>query len=701
MARIIILLAFVTITFPVLAGSGGPDAYGYTWKDNFEPDGPVFNWVDITTTGVLVTGLGDDNVVGPYVMETNMPFYWYNRKNVWIGSNGYIAFVNGNIASPFPTIPTGGGTNDYITGMMADLNFAGTGNPGQVWWHDDVDITIISYINVPFWTSLSPSYTGSNTFQIILNKVDSTITVQVLAQTGLTQNNDLTIGIESVAGNIGLQHSKNIYPGADYAIRYTPPPTPLITVSDATVDWNTAPGSGGLFRSKDGSAMNLVTTILNIGNENVNGFTVDGAVLDPSGTVLVSDQVPVNALVPEQDTTIIFAPIWSPTISGTHRFRTTISGISGELVTTNNVRIQEIAVVDTTTLTHDLRFHGPTDDGLGLSWTGGNGGVGVHIIPPYYPAQITHTTVRIVSNLSAAAYTMKVYRDDGPNGSAGTLLDSIYVPPAQATPGDHVHPLSAPVTLLGGGVYVLWYMQGTDITIAEDITPPFSLRTYEVLDNVWAEYRDRETSDFFLGVRLTQVPVIDVGVSSFFEPSSGSEVTGPTTVRVFIRNHGNQAVTDIPISYQYGTGTVVQETYTGAAIQPTQQVLFSFAQSFGPMEDATNNLCAWTDLDGDVDPENDTVCIPIETITSIADPERITLRIAPNPADQFVQLDGAPSGSLVLHVLDVTGRMVRQEQMVGHGGPIMIDTMDLPDGAYRFILRNASMLAVATVVVAH
>ena len=358
-------------------------------------------------------------------------------------------------------------------------------------------------------------------------------------------------------------------------------------------------------------------------------------------------------------------------------------------------------MVDTTSLTHDLRFHGPADDGLGLSWTGGNGGVGVHIIPPYYPAQITHTSVRIVSNLSAAAYTMEVYRDDGPNGSAGTLLDSVYVTPAQATPGDHVHPLSAPLTILGGGVYVLWYMQGTDIAIAQDITAPFSLRTYEVLDNVWAEYPDRETRDFFLGVRLTQVPVIDVGVSSFFEPSSGQEVTGPTTVRVFIRNHGNQAVTDIPVTYQYGSAPEVQETYTGAAIQPTQQVLFSFAQTVGPTEDGLDDLCAWTTLEGDVDDTNDSVCIPIETITGIAEPGLITLRLAPNPTDHSLRVDGAPSGSLMLQMLDVTGRMVRQEQVIADGSSLILDTTALPDGAYRLMLRTATILATATVVVAH
>ena len=86
------------------AGSGGPDAYGYIWKDSDEPGGPVYQWTDITSTGIYVTGLGDDNVVGPYILSTNFNYYWYQVKKVWVGSNGYISFGNNNIAAAFPVL---------------------------------------------------------------------------------------------------------------------------------------------------------------------------------------------------------------------------------------------------------------------------------------------------------------------------------------------------------------------------------------------------------------------------------------------------------------------------------------------------------------------------------------------------------------------------------------------------------------------
>ena len=82
MMRIATLLTTSLLCTSLLATTGGPDAYGYTWKDSYEADGPVFNWVDITTIGTQVTGLSDDNIVGPFVMQTNMPFYWYAPKKV-------------------------------------------------------------------------------------------------------------------------------------------------------------------------------------------------------------------------------------------------------------------------------------------------------------------------------------------------------------------------------------------------------------------------------------------------------------------------------------------------------------------------------------------------------------------------------------------------------------------------------------------
>ncbi len=689
MARIptLFLIAFSLHTF---AGSGGPDAFGYTWKDDLEPGGPVFSWIDITGSGTQVQGLADDNVVGPVVMQTNFDYYWYSRKNMWIGSNGYVAFNNGNIASPFPVIPNAAGVNDYIAGIMADLNFSGVGNPGQCWVLDEADRTIISFINVPFYSQFAPGYTGSNTFQIILDKPDAHITVQILQQMGLTMNNDITMGIESVAGSIGLQHSKNVYPPGNRAIRYYMPDVPLIQVTDVAVAWNTEEGSGGRFLSRNGANFQMVTQVSNIGSVNVGALSATGSVLNAAGQNQVNATQPISSLVAGADSIISFVPVFEPTTAGTFRFRTLLGGVSGDLVPSNNQLIQELVVVDTALAVHDLRYHGTTDDALGLSWTGGNGGVAMHLIPPYHPILITHTTVRIMANPLGVPFTMKVYADDGPGGLAGTLLDSVMISGAQAGPGDKVIPLSNEVVLNDGGIFVEWYMVGENVSIARDIQPPFSLRTYEVIDGTYAEYRDRENADFHLGVRLGQAPVIDVGCDGFFDIEEGEPITSSTPVRVYVRNYGNQPATNIPLAYRFNNGPIVTHTYTGTPIQPGLVALVTFPEDLVPITDAVGPLCAWTTLGPDNNIGNDTTCVNVQTITGISEQVLRPVVLAPNPATDRVRIDGLPAGRYALELWDATGRLVLRQEAVTVNGPLEWPLTSLLSGSYQLRLMGDS-----------
>src|SRR4051812_35854146 len=95
--------------------NGGPDAFGYTWRNSNDSLGPQYNWIDITgRPGVMeITGLDDDNTAGPYNIGFQFPFYWYTVNQFWAGSNGYMIFQNGQIASPFPLIPSSAQPQDF------------------------------------------------------------------------------------------------------------------------------------------------------------------------------------------------------------------------------------------------------------------------------------------------------------------------------------------------------------------------------------------------------------------------------------------------------------------------------------------------------------------------------------------------------------------------------------------------------------
>lgn len=661
------------IPLSFFAASGGPDTYGYTWKDSNEPGGPVYNWIDITATGQLVTGLADDNVVGPLVMTTNFPYYWYGPKKLWIGSNGYVAFENTNIASPFPLIPMNGGGNDYIAAFMADLNFSGPGNPGECWVLDSAFRTIISYINVPFWSSTAPSgWDGSNTFQIILDRNDSTVTVQYQSIIGTTLNNDITIGIESVTGDIGLMHSNDTLPPSNFAIRYYNPSMPLLQVTDATCNWLTDDRNHGHMRALGGGPFEMVINARNTGNQDLAGFEVVGTVQNNAFVQQVSDTQVVSLLQPSTDTTVVFGDTFNATVWGTYRYIGRVRNVVNELVLTNNIIEQEVIVYDTTFPTLNVNWAGISDDGIGLGWNGGNGGIGVFIDVPMHPAYIEATTVRIATNGGTGMH-MKVYDDDGPNDSKGTLLDSVFVSGANATPGDHVIPLSSPLVLNDGGLFVEWQMDAAGINIARDIVSPFSRNTYEVLGGVWAEYRDRETEDFHLGLRISQLPVTDGGCTQFFGILNGSTIGQPTPVRTWVRNFGNQVLSGFDVHYQFDSQAVVTQAFAGV-LNPGDSSLFIFNQLIDPIIDATGDLCTWTSISGDSDALNDTTCINISIATGIGEVLGNGWAIGPNPSqgEVFVTVPNDQRWSYVVYnvqgLLLITAKDVSGSELIDLNG---------------------------------
>jgi len=666
----------------LLAAVGGPDQYGYIWKDSAEPTGPVYSWIDITTDGTLVTGLGDDNVVGPLVMTGNMPYYWYTVKNVWIGSNGYVAFNPGNIAANFPTLPASGGTNDYVAAYMADFTFGGVGNPAQCYTYDTPQQLVISWINVPFFSAVSPGYTGSNTFQLILNKADSTITMQYQGCSGTNGSNGPVVGIESVTGDIGLARSQALLPSANYAVRFYNPANPLLEVTDASVVWVGEENTGGAAISV-GDNMPMYTRIQNTGNQEYSGASVISSVISPSGVTLVTETLPLPTMAAGSTVDPAFTQIFTPTVPGTYEHVVTVTGIPDEYSTSNNTMTREVDVYDPTASVNLVDWTGDLDDGLGLGWNGGDGGVGAYILPPSYPCQITGTTIRIASNTGGSAFTMKIYDDDGVDGGPGTLLDSAFISGTDAAAGDHLYPLGTPIQVTSGGYYVQWYMQGTFVNIAVDIVPPFSLRSYEMLGNVWANFRYRDIEDPHIGLQIALPPFVDMGVSGIIGVTDGQTISAATPVSALIQNYGNTPVNNVPAHYQFNDGLVISQTYSGVPIQPGASALVNFTVPLYLTEtETTGQFCVWTSAATDTHSYNDSSCVSIDVLAGVHEQADAKLTMMPNPAQDLLTLTGLPAGNLSWEVIDARGERVQFGTGVANGGQWQLRTSALANGAY-------------------
>jgi hypothetical protein len=530
--------------------SGGPDTYGYIWRDSNNPSGPTYNWIDILTLpGVSeVRFLADDNIQGSFPIGFPFHYYWYDVTQFWVGSNGYIGFTNGQISHPFPMIPNTAAPQNYLAIMMSDLIFDPANNAKcWRWTNAAADTLIVSYLDVPFWDAGSAGGVGNNTFQVILSAVDSSITFQYKDQTGMPANlaSFMSIGIENNSGNIGLQHSYNQFPATNYAIKFYYPSNTTYAVSDASTSYNNNDETGGLFLSRNGQQYTMVSEVKNTGNQNLASFNVFQRVVNSSGAIQAQNNTMSNALTPGQSQVITGTNKFNPVAPGTFRFITNTQ-LSGDATPSNDQKVQELRVVDTTTTSTRLSFDNGVEAGLGgLTWQGGAGGAGIYFIPPFYPCKVTEVHAYIVADPMFVGCSFKIYDDNGLAGGAGTLLDSSYLAPGSVITGSfNTATLATPVQVTSGGVYVAWVMGGDGIALGQNQVQPISNRTFEILGNTWAQYRYRETEDLMINISIEKISTIGVQETEM-ENSVGNFYPIPTNYSAALDYNFNASVSKL------------------------------------------------------------------------------------------------------------------------------------------------------------
>ncbi len=185
-------------------GSGGPDAFGYRWIDSDEPGGPTYNWVEISTVGTAITGLGDDTNVGPFPIGFSFPFYGNNYTNIRFCSNGWISFTSTSNAYINGPIPSAAEPNNAIYPFWDDHLFSAT-NGGRAFYYYDAPNTqfIVQYDSVPHYGTTE---LGTYTYQVIL-RPNGEVVAQYRRMVGTL--NSATIGIENADGSVALQVVSN------------------------------------------------------------------------------------------------------------------------------------------------------------------------------------------------------------------------------------------------------------------------------------------------------------------------------------------------------------------------------------------------------------------------------------------------------------------------------------------------------------
>ncbi|GAB4152235.1 MAG: hypothetical protein Fur0021_16770 [Candidatus Promineifilaceae bacterium] len=182
----------------VISGSAGSD---YILRTSNDVGGPAFNWIDIAGTGTLVTGLSDDNYVGPFPIGFDFTYYGQTYTQFYIGSNGFIGFgpPNNYDSLSNTTIPNVNDPDSIIAWLWDDL----LPRSGVVHYQNIDGQLVIQFTNYSWYSS-----SATVTAEIILRPSGS-ILLQYLAFSPGAPLTSSSVGIENQDGMVGIQAAYN------------------------------------------------------------------------------------------------------------------------------------------------------------------------------------------------------------------------------------------------------------------------------------------------------------------------------------------------------------------------------------------------------------------------------------------------------------------------------------------------------------
>jgi hypothetical protein len=619
MIQLMLVLVSATlgpVTMPVAPplDGGGPDAYGYTWidSDTTAPGAPVFQWQSIRTIGTRITGLGDDNVVGPFPLGFDFPYYWYRVNSVYVGSNGYVAFGDRTLyAASFRQLPDAPRPNNVLAAYMADLDFSALGSPAKAfhWTSADNDTFIVEYDSVPVWNSAG-SY---KTFQIILSRPDSSITYQYLLRRGpRNPSGNLSIGIENVTGSVGLSYLFNSVPVRDtihdsLAVRFYPPATSSMIVHDLATWRVMNEENGGVFLL-NGTPNRFWAKIKNAGNQSESSIPVYCYVKDLTGTVVYHDTQTIATSSPGQIDSIAFDPAWTPAVNGVYTL-TVIADLTGDIFRGNDTIPVETRVV---TYPAELSY----DRGVAhqaMYWNGNYGGFGNRFVPSSYPVQIEGIRANLTSS-TAIQCTMWLLAE-APGGGPGTVLGAGEIT-VEGSSIWYQTDFSPPVTITSGAFFVGVTSHALEApSYSMDTSKPISRQSWE-FTGLWAPNRDLENQDPMMRALVRTPLAKDLGVKAIRSPGLVMTPSGSTEPVVVVKNSGTNPQSQIPVYCWIDSGATRVynhcDTVTGPlAAYDTIRLTFP-TWTAGPVG-TMYQVTVFTALTGDLYPGNDTARQPTST----------------------------------------------------------------------------------------
>jgi photosystem II stability/assembly factor-like uncharacterized protein len=409
-------------------------------------------------------------------------------------------------------LPNTGSTipKDLLAICTGDLDFTvAATNPRCYYWSNGVDSLVVSFINVTEWQQVTnPNL--KHTFQVVLNKADTSITYQYGVQQGrynATNNTYLCIGWQNQTGQIGLSYTYSTAPphalmpdsGLAIKIKRTTN-TGLIVTDGGIVGGFNAGNLAAMFRT--GAADTVKAVVKNFGTAPISNVPVRYTITR-SGQPTAYDTVIVPSLTSGQQVTVVFPRLFTPAVAGTYSARFDMT-VAGDIGPGNNTKTAELASASfgLNQTTRILYENGTLSGSIG--WLGGGGfGVAMDLPAQVYPVRVESVFVQ-VGTITAQPMTVQIL--DGSSGVPGAVLATRSVT-AVASSMNIVDFRSDSVRVTGGRFFV---GATGNMNFFYETTLPISLRTWE-FTNGWSPYRSGDVQDMIIRASVRQLQPVTYG----------------------------------------------------------------------------------------------------------------------------------------------------------------------------------------------
>ena len=200
--------------------TGGPDAFGYSWKDSDTTGGPGFYWNDISTSGTLL-GYGDDARFS-FALPYSFSFYGTSYNTVWVCTNGWLSFgADPGTSEPNNTsIPNAGAPNRAVFAFWDDLNVVQSDSGGIFYRNYGTSpncSTVVMWEHARFKSAADPVLNQA-TFEVVLYENGGIVVRSrdvFITDTLRKWGRAASVGIENAAGTVGLQYLGNGAPAGN------------------------------------------------------------------------------------------------------------------------------------------------------------------------------------------------------------------------------------------------------------------------------------------------------------------------------------------------------------------------------------------------------------------------------------------------------------------------------------------------------